>query len=205
MIVKISPTITQAQRRDPRFLRLLQECEAFFKSGTTGARKAFRLTSLHESGHITYARLLGATDIRFHGPTMFWCDGCAGCSGDAPAISNSSVSWTWPANVDTTAALKANLGGIVFREVLSDTRNDEIAIERDMKHAREWYRQHVGSDEVAFLREVAVAKEEIKEDLKFPAFRELAWTVAKEFEKAIFPAPKLTSAMLRARRLGWAQ
>ena len=203
--VKISPTVTQEQQQDSSFKKLLQEVTYFFNSPNF-TKKYRRLLCLHEAGHIVYGRLAGATNIRFYGPTMYWCSGCAGCSGNTPSISRSSVSWTWPPNCEVTAALKANIGGIVFREVLTDTPNDAVAISRDMDHARKLYQERVGLDEDAFLRAVEVARQEIIKDLRSPQFRQLAWDTAMEFQQAIFPKlPELTSAMLRARRLGWMQ
>jgi len=104
-----------------------------------------------------------------------------------------------------TAALKANIGGIIFREVLSDTPNDEPAISSDMRGAREWYYKNVERNENAFLHDAETARQEIIKNLRSPAFRQLAWDTAREFEQAVFPTlPKITSAMLRAKRLGWA-
>jgi hypothetical protein len=203
--IKISPSVTWEQQQDPRFKKLLEEATRFFNSPYYFTKKHRSLLCLHEAGHIVYARRVGATDIRFYGPAMYWCSGCPGCSGNTPSISRSSVIWTPPTNCDVTAALKAEIGGIVFREILSDTPNDEVAAWSDMKGARRWYQEHVGLDEDTFLLSIETAREEIIEDLKDPNFIKLVWDTGKEFEKAVFPAPKLTSSMLRARRLGWMQ
>jgi hypothetical protein len=93
-------------------------------------------------------------------------------------------------------------GGIIFRAILSDKPNDEVAAWSDMTAARRWYQEHVELDENAFLCSIETARQEIIEDLKSVEFRELVSDTAKEFEKAVFPAPKLTSGMLRARRRG---
>jgi hypothetical protein len=74
-----------------------------------------------------------------------------------------------------------------------------------MKAARQWFQAHVGPDEKAFEASVAIARAEILEDLKSDEFRQLAFRTAQEFQRSIFPTPKLTAATLRAKRLGWAQ
>lgn len=203
--VRISPTVTQEQREDPLFKKLHQEATNFFNSPARFTKKYRGLLSLHEAGHVTYARRAGVAEIGFYGPTMYWCSGCPGCSGNTPSISRVSVSYNLPPDCGATAALKSFIGGIVFREILSDKPNDETAVWSDMRDARKWYRENVGLDESEFLRSIETARQEIIEDLKATEFRQLVWDTAKEFEQVVFPSPKLTSAMLRARRLGWMQ
>jgi len=84
------------------------------------------------------------------------------------------------------AAHKMNIGGFVFREVLTDLPNDEIAIGVDMDAAWKWYQTHVGLDEDAFQRSVETTRQEIIKDLRSPKFRQLAWEIAREFEHEIF-------------------
>jgi hypothetical protein len=139
--VGISPTLTEEQRQDPLFKMSHGEATKFFNSPYHFTRKVCGLLCSHDAGHVVYARLAGATDIRFHGPTMYWCSGCPGCSGNAPLVSKSSVSWTFPWNYDVTAALKADIGGITFREVLSDTPNDKPA-ESGTKNTSVWTKMH---------------------------------------------------------------
>jgi hypothetical protein len=201
--VKISPTLTEEQQKDPRFKEALREATAFFNSPNRFTKKFRSLLCLHEAGHVVYARRAGCTNIRFHGPMMTWCPGCPLCAGNSPSVSKSSVSWTYPPNCDVTAALKAQIGGIVFREVLSDAPNDAAAISKDMDAARTWYQEKVGVNDNMFEFSVEIARQEIIKDLRSPEFQQLAWDTAREFEKEIFPAPKLTSAMLRAKRLKW--
>jgi hypothetical protein len=198
--VKISPTVTREQQQDPRFKKLHQETTNFLNSPAHFTKKYRSLLCLHEAGHVVYARRAGATDVGFHGPTLYWCSGCPHCPGDTPSISRSSVNWTFPPNCGVIAALKADIGGIVFREVLTDTPNDEAAVWSDMNSARRDY-ERLGDGN--FLSAVEAARQEIIKDLESPQFRRLAWDTAKEFEQAIFPAPKLTSATLRAIRLAW--
>ncbi|HTF25464.1 MAG TPA: hypothetical protein VK937_16395 [Candidatus Limnocylindria bacterium] len=170
--VKISPTVTQEQRQDPRFIKLLQEVTYFFNSPNHFTKKYRGLLCLHEAGHIVYARRTGVTEIGFHGPTLYWCSGCPGCSGNTPSISRSSVTWNLPSDCGVTAALKAYVGGIIFRAILSDKPNDEVAAWSDMTAARRWYQEHVELDENAFLCSIETARQEIIEDLKSVEFRE---------------------------------
>jgi len=202
--VKVSPTLSAEKLRDPRFQEAIRTANAFFNSPqfTTKYRD---LLCLHEVGHIVYARRAGCTNIRSYGPMMYWCDGCPLCAGNTPSVSKSSVSWTFPPNCDATSALKAEIGGIVFREILSDTPNDEAAIFSDMKAARQWFQEHVGLDEEAFEASVAIARAEILDDLKSYQFRELAFGTAREFQREVFPTPRLTASGLRSKRLGWMQ
>ena len=202
--VRISPTMTEEQRQDPRTKLELRAATAFFNS--PNFVKNYRsLLCLHEAGHVVYARQAGATDIGFHGPMIRWCPGCPDCKGDAPSLSKSSVSWTLPADCDVTAAVKADIGGIVFREILTDTPNDEAGKWSDMSGARRDFERFGSGGEEAFLSHVEKTRQEIIQDLKSPEFVKLAWDTAKEFQQAIFPAPKLTSAVLRAKRLAWMQ
>lgn len=193
--VAISPTVTDKQRRDPRFQAELQAATALFNSPRF-AQKDRGLLSLHEAGHVVYARAAGGTNIVFHGPRMYWCSGCPLCPGNSPSISKSSVSWTYPPNCDVTVALKAYIGGIVFRQILSDTPNDEASIWSDTQGALQWYRENVGTDEEAFFLDVKTARGEIINDLKSPTFQQLAWNTAAEFEKEVFLTPKPTAVSL---------
>ena len=143
--VKISPTVTKEQQQDPRLKEMFQEVTRFYNSPHLFTKKYRGNLCLHEGGHVLYARRAGATDIRFYGPTIYWCAGCPGCSGNAPSISKSSISWTLQAGCEVIAALKAHIGGIVFREVLSDQPNDAAAIWSDTKGASQWYRKNVGT------------------------------------------------------------
>ena len=201
--IEISPSVTWEQQQDPRFKDMLRDATRFFNSPHF-AKKDRGLLVLHETGHLLYARRAGATNIKLHGPAIFWCSGCPGCSGNAPSISRSSVSWTFPAGCEKIAALKAHIGGIVFRQILSDTPNDDAAKWSDMKGAREWYRQNVGPDEAAFLRDVEVARQDIIDDLKSPAFQQQVWATAAEFEREVFLTPRPTAVLLwQDTRTNW--
>jgi hypothetical protein len=185
--VKISPTVTQEQQQDIRFQRLLEDATNFFNSPKHFTKKFCIQLCLHEGGHVLYARHAEATGIRFYGPTLYWCSGCGGCTGDTPSISRSSVTWMLPPNCGVTTALKACMGGLVFREVLSDTPNDASAISKDMEPARKWFDDHVGTGEAGFEAAIESARLEIIKDLRSPAFRKLAWDTAREFGREIFP------------------
>jgi hypothetical protein len=187
IIIKISPTVTVGQRQDPRFQRAHRDATNFFNSPAHFTAKFRAALCCHEAGHITYARLAGATDVTFHGPQMTWCYGCTGCNGNEPSIFRSAVGWTLPPDCDPILALKANLGGIVFRERLTDMPNDEAAVESDMEGARKWWYEYVG-DENTFVLSVEAAREEIIKDLRSPGFRRSAWDTSREFEQAIFPS-----------------
>ena len=199
--VKISPTVTDTQRADPRFISLLQKSEAFFNCRKDCCfNKAWRRSlCLHEAGHITYARRAGATDVEFHGPEMFW-DYRPELGYDCPAISKSSVTYVLPRGTTPTEAIKAGIAGFVFREQL-DTPNDAVAISGDMDVARSEYLRFGGVTD-DFQRSYEKARDEILQDLKDGGFIYKVLVTANEFEKAVFPAPKLTAALLRERRLG---
>ena len=235
--VKISPTVTDTQRADPRFISLLRQCEVFFNSESFTPQFRRNL-SLHEAGHILYARRYGATNIQFHGPTMYW--DCRPEYGyDCPAISRSAVFFTTPTKGEAKDILKMHIGGFIFREVLSDEPNDNVAISMDVDGARRWHQSEIGGTEKEFQEVIAQARKEILADLKSEEFKKLVWDTAKEFADAVFPkpnvkrritpprvgrndpcpcgagkkfkrccgvsipAPNLTAASLRAKRLGW--
>jgi hypothetical protein len=200
--VKISSTVTTEQRQDARFISLLQQAKDFFNCREDCSfNKAYRRSlCLHEAGHITYARSAGATSVEFHGPEMFW-DYRPELGYDCPAISRSSVTYVLPRGTTPTEAIKASIAGFVFREQL-DTPNDDVAISLDTEAARYEYLRFGGvADD--FQRSYEKAREEILQDLKDGGFVYRVLATADEFEKAVFPAPKLTAAMLRAKRLGW--
>jgi hypothetical protein len=204
MEIKISPTVTPEQREDPRFKKLFQQTTTYFNSPNPNlfTKKQRDLICIHESGHIVYARLAGVTDMNFYGPTLYWCSGCPGCPGNTPALSNASINFTWPDVVTISAVLKTKIAGVVFREILTDTPNDAVAIWRDTQDGRTIYHK-ISLDEDAFQRDLKAARDAVIEDLQSSEFQELAWKTAKEFGREIFPAPKLTKAILRQRRLGW--
>jgi hypothetical protein len=202
VIVKISPTVTDTQRADPRFISLLQQAKDFFNCREDCSfNKAYRRSlCLHEAGHINYARSAGATCVEFHGPEMFW-DYRPELGYDCPAISRSCVTFVLPRGTTPTEAIKASIAGFVIRGRL-DTPNDEVAISSDMESARYQYARFGGvADD--FGKTYEKARNEILQDLQDGGFLYKISATAKEFEKAVFPAPKLTAAALRAKRLGW--
>jgi hypothetical protein len=60
MQVKIDPSVTPEQQRDPRFLKLWRDTEIIFNSRDYLHYKL--MLGLHEAGHIVYARLAGGTE-----------------------------------------------------------------------------------------------------------------------------------------------
>ncbi len=196
--VKISPTVTEEQRQDTRFIKLLQNAKTFFNCSCVKCARLKLLIGLHEGAHAYFARRAGAIKIEFHGPEMYWD---SRPQYNQPAISRSSVTWTDPNGFNNVTA-KADLAGFVCRREMTDSPNDEIAIERDLAHCRARFDKHIGGEDKAFKLFVAEAERLLLEDLKSPFIREEIWAEAKRFEKEIFPAPKLTSGLLRARRLG---
>ena len=202
---KISPTVTTEQRRDARFIRLLKEAQEFFNcnKGCCFTPQYQRLLSLHEGAHAYFAKKAGATDVVFYGPTMMW-DYRPQHGYDCPAISRSSTVWTL--ETDSVADyVKACVAGYVCRREMSDEPNDGVAINMDVDSGRPWYQEHVGGTEKEFQKVIVEADRSILADLKSSAVRAEIWAAAKRFEEEIFPAPKLTSGLLRARRLGWIQ
>jgi hypothetical protein len=197
--VPVSPSITPEQRKDPRFIEMLQEAREYFNS--RHARRYLSLLALHEAGHAYFAKKSGATDVQFHGPMMMW-DSRA--EYNRPAISRASTWWIPAPEGSVVAAVKAHLGGFVCRREMSDTPNDEIAIGTDIDGCRNWWMQHkLGSEEI-FQAALAKAEAEIMQDLKSPAVRAEIQAEANRFMKEIFPEPKPTWGMLGDRREGGA-
>ena len=195
-------TVTAAQRADPRFIELLKNSEAFFNCRKQCCfNDKFRsLLCLHEGAHAYFAREVGARNIKFHAPEMFWD---SRPEYDCPAISKSSVSWDEPRGGFDAGVAKANLAGFICRREMSDTPNDEIAISAVFAVCRERFNRHIGAGEDAFKLLIKDVEKELLEDLWSPQTRREIWAEAKSFEKEVFPAPKLTAALLRERRLGW--
>jgi hypothetical protein len=201
LIVKISPTVTTAQRSDPRFIVLLRQSQTFFNCRKQCCFNAtFREDlCLHEGAHAYFARKAGATYIKFHGPEMFWD---ARPEFNCPAISKSSVSWDEPDGFSVETA-KADLAGFICRRVMTETPNDEIAIGADLAVCRERFDRYIGGGDDAFNSFIGHAERSILTDLKSPKVQQEIRQMGKQFEREIFPAPELTSEMLRASRLGW--
>jgi hypothetical protein len=202
--VKISPTVSEHQRRDPRFIKLLKDAEGFFNCSKPCcfSSKCQQLLSLHEGAHAFFAKKAGASDIEFHGPQMMW-DYRPKYGYDCPAISRASTVWT----LDTDSAIdyvKASVAGYVCRREMSDTPNDSVAITLDIDFARDWYQKRVGGTEAEFQKVIVEAERSILQDLKDPAVQAGVLAEAYRFQNEIFSRRKLTSAVLRARRLGWA-
>jgi hypothetical protein len=196
--IKISPTVTQEQRQDPRFVKLFENDEASFNCSCAKHARVKSLISLHEGAHAYFAKKVGLTGIKFYGPTMHWD---SRPKYDCPAMSRSSVSWKEPNGFDVVVA-KACLGGFICRREMTDSPNDAVAIEKDLARCRVRFDKHIGGGDEAFKLFVADAERLLLEDLKSPSVKDEIWAEAKRFEKEIFPAPKLTSGLLRARRLG---
>ncbi|VVB53001.1 Uncharacterised protein [uncultured archaeon] len=201
-LVKISPTVTAAQRYDPRFTKLLKQSEAFFncRKPCCFGEKFRAMLCLHEGAHAYFARKAGATNIVFHGPEMFWD---SRPEYNRPAISKSSVSWDEPVGGFTGETAKADLAGFICRREMTDSPNDEIAISSDIATCRGRFDRYIGTGDEAFKKLLKDVEAALLVDLKSPSIRAEIWAEAKRFEKQIFPAPKLTSDMLRAKRLGW--
>jgi hypothetical protein len=197
--VAISDTVTQEQRRDPRFIKLMKNEERYYNSPAF-IQNYRRLLALHESGHSVWAKKAGATNIHFYGPEMFWD---SRPEYDCPLISRSSTGYTLPAAVTALHAIKAGIAGFVVREYYGSP-NDAIAIGMDINGARQRYAELVGGTEADFQKEVVKAKAEIIAELASPAVQAEILAEINRFEQEIFPAPKLTSSVLRARRLAWA-
>ena len=203
VIVKICPSVTAEQRQDARFIKLLGEAQEFFNCSLPNyfTPRVRDLLCLHEGAHVYFAKQVGATNIVRHGPEMMWDERP---QYDCPAISRSSVEWT----LDTDSVMeyfKPCVAGYVCRREISDTPNEAIAIGSDIDGAREWFDEHVGTGDEAFNAAVTKAEQAVADDLQSPAVGKEIRAEAKRFQEDIFPTPKLTSGLLRARRLGWAQ
>jgi hypothetical protein len=197
VIIAISDTVSEQQRLDPLFQKLLKESEAFFNSPGRDHDKL--MLGLHEGGHAYFAAKSGATNIRFYGPTMHWD---SRPQYDCAAISRSSIRWTPSVGGSIVDSVKPHIGGYICRRELSGSPNDQIAIEMDLQSCRNWFDRNVGTGDEAFKIAIAGAEAEILFDLKSQSVVNGIWAEAHRFVQEIFPAPKLTSAILRARRLG---
>jgi SEC-C motif len=186
--IAIDPSVTEEQRCDPRFWKLLADAETFFNSQENNHYKF--LLALHECAHSFWAKRSGATSIRHRGPTMIWD---TRPKYNCPAISKSSTAWTPAVGSSVVANLKANIAGYVCRRELTDSPNDHIAIERDLQDARNWFDRHVGTGDDAFKAAIAEAEAEILLDLKSQSVVDEIWSEAKRFVEEVFqakPTPK---------------
>ena len=195
IVIKISETVSEQQRQDPRFKKLLAESEAFFNDPSRCTDNFKLMLGLHEGGHAYFARRSGATNIQFYGPQMLWD---SRPQYDCPAISRSATSWTPSSSAPVLDVLKANIGGYICRRELSAFPNDEIAIGMDLQGAREWFdcQQNqpvstfsIGAGDAAFKVALEDAERAILQDLEFPFVVQDIWSEARRFVKEIFPAP----------------
>lgn len=210
VIVRIAPEVTEQQRSNPRFIQLLGEAQTFFNCSCLDcfSPKVRDLICLHEGGHSFFAKKAGATDVVFNGPTMKW-DYRPERGYDCPSISRSSVEYV----LSTDSVLEYFMpcvAGYVCRRELTDSPNDELAISSDIDNARRWFDKHVGTgdkdfDDANFELAIEDAEDAVVKDLRSPAIGRGVRAEAKRFREEIFPAPRLTSGLLRARRLGWMQ
>lgn len=183
IVVEISPSVTAKQRNDGRFIKLHAESEWYFNSPYFTAKERRSLV-LHEAGHIVYARLAGAENVKFFGPEMFW-DHRPELGYDSPAISKCSVEWCLPECTTPTDAVNACVASFIIREVL-DTPNDEVAISSDLDRARDEYLRFGGAPD-EFDRTVEKARGEILAYLRNPEFVRRINETATEFADAVFP------------------
>ena len=184
--IEIDPSVTEEQRCDPRFQKLLKDAEEFFNSPKSRNYKL--MLGLHEGGHAYFARRAGAINVRFYRPKMCW-DSRPHHGYNCPAISRSSCGWTATGG-SVVANVKASLGGYICRRELSNSPNDHIAIESDLDGAREWFDRHVGTGEETFKKTLEEAEREILEDLKSQFVVYEIWAEAKRFVEEVFQTPK---------------
>ena len=197
--IEIDPSVTEEQRCDPRFQKLLKDAEEFFNSPDNDHYKL--MLGLHEAGHAYFARRAGAINVRFYGPTMYW-DSRPQHGYNCPAISRSSCGWT-PIGGSIVANIKAHLGGYICRRELSDSPNESIAVEMDLQTCREWFDKDVGTGEEAFQKALQDAEHEILEDLKSPQVLAEIWMEAERFVREVFqpqPAPKIKTKRIKVGR-----
>jgi SEC-C motif len=180
MKIKIDPSVTPAQQRDPRFQKLLADAEDFFNNPINNSYKL--KLGLHEAGHAYFAKRTGATNITFHGPTMYFDDRP---QYRCPAISKSSVGWTPNPSARVVDNLKAHIGGFIVRREMS-MPNERIAIEMDLQGAREWFDESIGTGDGAFKTAIAEAEAEILLDLKSKAVVRELWGEARKFVEEVF-------------------
>jgi hypothetical protein len=91
------------------------------------------------------------------------------------------------------------------------TPNEPISIEGDMDRAKRWFAELVGGTKEEFETEFLNAKAEILAEILIPSVQEGIVAEMTRFLSEVFPVPvppapsrvKLTSAVLRARRMGW--
>jgi hypothetical protein len=186
VVIKISDKVSDEQRLDPRFQKLLKNSEVFFNSAGSANYKL--MLGLHEAGHAYFAAKSGATNIRFCGPTMQWDTRPL---YDCPAISRSSISWTPVVGGSIVEGIKPHIGGYICRRELSGSPNDKIAIGMDLQGAREWFEQNVGTGDEAFQNALEDAEREILKDLRSPATRHQIWDEARRFVREIFGEPEV--------------
>ena len=161
----------------------LKQQEAFLNDTKQFTARDRLLTCLHEAGHVLAARANSATGIEIKGPQVYY-DNFEKSLALAPA----TVYWDpLPPTTSVNGGIRIYIQGFVFRERLTDSRDEESAIDNDTACAREWYNESIGLGEESFILAFETAKEEIIRDLRSPAFRRAAWDEARRIQREIFP------------------
>jgi hypothetical protein len=195
-IIEIGDSVTPEQRNDPRFKKLLQDCEGTFNASDSDLFKL--LIALHEAGHGYFARKSGATKIRYFGPKMVW-----NSRYNRPEIHRSSTEWTPAAGRSTVLQIKPQIAGFICRRELSGFPNDEVAIKIDVELCRDWFDKHVGTGEGAFNAVLRDAEREILVDLRSPKTRREIWGEARRFDDEIFPKVKANAVKQNGASSVW--
>ena len=158
--------------------------EAFLNDFNQFTARDRLLTCLHEAGHVFAAHANNATGIEIKGPQVYY-DNFEKSLAFAPA----TVYWDpLPPTTSVNSGIRIYIQGFVFRERLTDSLDEESAIDNDTACAREWYNESIGLGEESFLLTVETTKEEIIRDLRSPAFRRAAWDEARRIQREIFPS-----------------
>jgi|SRR5450432_503217 hypothetical protein len=143
------------------------------------------LISLHEAGHLLYARTLGVPNIVLVGPQIRY-----NSKDDILYPSNGSILWR-QGPTDIVKTLQCSVAGFLFRQELTDSPNAQNAIDNDLQFARKWYdAYHSHHDrelhDAIFKSSIDKAIDETIKDLRCPAFRRQAWDTAREFQEQVF-------------------
>jgi hypothetical protein len=139
--------------------------------------------ALHEAGHVLYARRAGAIDIVYHGPLEYpGRPGNFGEAGVQPVFSYTGV------HIPLIAMARWFSAGSVVKRVLAPSFWKDGEDRTDWDVFVEYANKLLAAScpATAQLRQYWVqAQQDVKKDLRSPAFRREMWALAREIEKKI--------------------
>lgn len=166
------------KRHDPRLLEIEKAHDLAMQD------PSFRLhVCLHEVGHAFYMERLGARKLIFH-PALAWHH----ADTDTFDVGNMAVQGDFGEEaicVDLLAIARWHVAGGVVQHALAVSPDNIDSDEQDFEAFADMAQEH-GATRDDVREHWEMAKEDVRRDLRSPAFRRALWNRAKALEKVMF-------------------